>query len=365
MMRKTAASMMSMVRRGTVVTPCIGLIVWVAAVATFAAGEPSGKCAPGLIPDVFVYSELLDDEIGEKHHAVVVDKYSQQLHLFEFQGIWRLIDTWPCSTGKIVGRKQREGDARTPEGIYYAVRHVPGRYLSDIYGACALPLNYPNWLDRKADRSGSAIWLHGTDKPLRERDSNGCVVLENKHIITLAGMIRLRQTPIIIVDQLQWWRQQDADQWSADLIDLVDHWQNDMMGDSYEHYKRWYAQGASATMEWWLRWCRIRYTRSRDIAFGRIQALNFDILKSDNTFTISFNQFLEAGGRRVPIGLRLLYIQNIAGKLHIIGEEQFISVDRKPSRTTRDPLFAAWQKIKPQATGKNSVAPDRGLEQES
>jgi hypothetical protein len=296
MMRKTAVNMMSMIRRGSVVTPIIGLIIWVAAVAHVAAGEPSGICAPGLIPDVFVYSELLDDEIGEKHHAVVVDKNRQQLHLFEFQGIWRLIDTWPCSTGKIAGRKQREGDAKTPEGIYYAVRHVPDRYLSDIYGAYALPLNYPNWLDRKADRSGSAIWLHGTDKPLRERDSNGCVVLENKHITALAGMVRLRQTPIIIVEQLQWWRQQDADQWSADLIDLVDHWQNDMMGGSYQHYKRWYAQGASATMQWWHRWCRIRHARSRDIASGRIQARNFDILKFDNTFTITFNHF--PGGRR-------------------------------------------------------------------
>jgi hypothetical protein len=343
----------------------IGIGFWLPFAVSMASGDSSGPCVPGMVPDVLVYSELLNHEIDHKHYAVVVDKSRQELNLFEFQGLWRLIDTWPCSTGRMAGRKQREGDARTPEGIYFVLRNVPDRYLSDTYGAYALPLNYPNRLDRKAGRSGSAIWLHGTDKPLRQRDSNGCVVLENKHIIALAGIVRPRQTPIIIVDELQWWRQEKADQWAVNLISFIEHWQNDIMGDSYPNYQRWYASGVSATMEWWHQWCHVRRQRKHNAHYGKMQARNFEIYKSGNTFMITFNQFLEAGGKRVAIDHHLLYIETIAGRPRIVGDEQFASNYRKTLSSTRDRLFAAWRKLNPPASGKKHLASQKTVEDES
>jgi hypothetical protein len=321
-------------------------------------------CAPGLIPDVLVYSELHEGEIGNKQYALVVEKSRQQIQVFDFQGRWRLVDTWPCSTGKLAGRKQKEGDYRTPEGVYFAVRRVPGRYLSDIYGAYALPLNYPNWEDRKDQRTGSAIWLHGTDKTLQERDTNGCVVLSNQNILTIASKVQLNQTPVIIVEHLEWWNQQEADQWAARLIELVERWQNDLMGGSYQKYKGWYAPGAAATMEWWHRWCRLRHSFSSKIGHGRIRMHNIDIFRFNNTFILQFEQILEADSRQTLVGIRRLYVRDTDSQPRIMGDVNFIQTD-EAYVSGGDPLFAAFRELERQKGSTPKEEPESERNRES
>ena len=105
-------------------------------------------------------------------------------------------------TGKV-----REGDARTPLGVYFIQQKLPGRQLPDLYGAGALTLNYPNAVDRMRGKTGSGIWLHGTPRAQHVRAplaSDGCVVLANADMQALLALPATTAVPVLIADRLEW-----------------------------------------------------------------------------------------------------------------------------------------------------------------
>ena len=63
-------------------------------------------------------------------------------------------------------------------------------------------MDYPNFSDRKFEREGNNIWLHGSDKPIKPRDSSGCIVMNNDDLEVLSQYIPLNRTPIIVAQKL-------------------------------------------------------------------------------------------------------------------------------------------------------------------
>jgi len=114
------------------------------------------------------------------HYVLVVEKMSQYLFIFKGK---ELVEMHPITTGKNLGDKEREGDARTPEGLYYFTRLVPPDRLPETYGGVAVVLNYPNPYDRLVGKTGGGIWLHGSKEEDRNKlpfSTRGCIVAENK-----------------------------------------------------------------------------------------------------------------------------------------------------------------------------------------
>ena len=325
-------------------------VLVVSLAAANAVASDNQPCVPGLVPDVLVYSEFTRNELQAGQYAIIVEKQTQQLYLFTYQGRWRLEDRWPCSTGKRPGRKQREGDYKTPEGIYFVTRMVPARFLEDTYGSCALPLDYPNPADLRARRSGSAIWIHGTNKTLLERDSNGCVVLDNRSIEALARRVRPYRTPVIIVPRLRWWTQQKADAVAMVLMDAVDRWCRAMTGGSYADYRGWYAPSSAPSMKWWHRWCRVRHFRASYTEPWRLRVADRDILKFEDELTIRFDLHLETPGGSVRVGRRELVVANVEGRMCIVGDTYASSRESTAKVAAGDPLFAAWRTLNAKET---------------
>ena len=78
--------------------------------------------------------------------------------------------------------KIKEGDGKTPLGVYFIQKNLPGATLPDLFGVGALTLNYPNAVDAMRNKTGSGIWLHGTPSAQYSRApeaTDGCVVLAN------------------------------------------------------------------------------------------------------------------------------------------------------------------------------------------
>ncbi|MGS0756323.1 L,D-transpeptidase family protein [Roseateles sp. GG27B] len=139
-------------------------------------------------------------------HAIVVDTASARLYLFENgpHGLALLRDHY-VAIGKQGFGKQVEGDMRTPLGTY----HLGLRRDEAVerYGAAALPLNYPNEYDRLVGRSGSSIWLHGERAGSYARSplsTDGCIVLSNDDMSRLADTVEARDTPVLIVNHVDW-----------------------------------------------------------------------------------------------------------------------------------------------------------------
>lgn len=100
-----------------------------------------------------------------------------------------------------VGHKEREGDGRTPEGLYYIDRQNPRSAYHLSIG-----ISYPNEQDRARARElgvspGGDIFIHGRgrDHPFARGDwSVGCITVSDSEIEEIYSMVRLR-TPILIL----------------------------------------------------------------------------------------------------------------------------------------------------------------------
>ncbi len=314
-------------------------------------GQGAGICPPGTAPNSLVYSDSAEEGHPNKPFAVIVDKSRQQLVLYRHKERWQEVARWSCSTGKHAGPKKKEGDKKTPEGIYFVTRKVGQRYLTATYGSQALPLDYPNWLDKQQRRTGSAIWLHGTNKPLQARDSNGCVVLENSAIELLARHIRLNRTPVIIVDRIQTYPVGLATEFAARILAAGDKWHAAMMHGSYHDFSKCYTSGAAPGMKWWQLWCRQRREHGMDASMYRSVMDQRAIYRSGKVYVLLFDQILKSPTRSIRVGRRKLYLSMEEDRVRIVGETyQFTESG------TKDPLLTAWYQLWKTSEGHRKMA---------
>ncbi len=114
------------------------------------------------------------------------------------------LQSFRIAVGKEKGDKMRQGDHRTPEGIYFTLSHVPEqRLFVPKYGRVAVPLDFPNLLDQMDGRTGYGIWLHGAGNDNRiaaENVTEGCVAFYNDDIVKLKNWL-VPQQGIVMISQ--------------------------------------------------------------------------------------------------------------------------------------------------------------------
>ena len=145
--------------------------------------------------------------------VVVVDAHKSRLYVLAYQtddsGIEKLqvvLDVYVSIGSQGMG-KWREGDAKTPIGVYFIQKHLTDPMLPDLYGSGALTLDYPNPIDKQLKRTGSGIWLHGSPSQQYARPptaTDGCVVLANDDMTRLIRLGVQMDTPVIIAESLSW-----------------------------------------------------------------------------------------------------------------------------------------------------------------
>ncbi len=160
------------------------------------------KPAPGLQPANFVRLS------ARNKHAIAVDASRARLYLFENtpQGL-HLVADYYASLGKMGIEKNVEGDLKTPLGIYYVTNTLDPNSLKDLYGAGALPINYPNPYDMRRGKTGSGIWLHGVPQGQFARApkaTDGCVAISNPDLQDILKRVQIRTTPVVILPKLDW-----------------------------------------------------------------------------------------------------------------------------------------------------------------
>ena len=114
---------------------------------------------------------------------------------------WSLFRKYLMAIGENEGVKIREGDKKTPEGIYFIIGRKERSELNKMYGPLAFVLNYPNEEDRKRGRTGNGIWIHGTNPDSIPLQTRGCLELENVNILELGMHLKTGiGTPIVIIN---------------------------------------------------------------------------------------------------------------------------------------------------------------------
>lgn len=179
-------------------------------------------------------------------HAIAVDLSAARLYVISREaGGLRVTRDHYAAMGSAGFGKEREGDLRTPLGVYRILRWMDGDELPPLYGSGAFPVDYPNDWDRDLGRTGYGIWLHGVpdDAYARlPRSSEGCVTLANADLSALGEVVSLGRTPVILADRLQWQsarqRRQRRDAFEAKL----DTWRSAWQQRDNDTYLRFYAE---------------------------------------------------------------------------------------------------------------------------
>jgi murein L,D-transpeptidase YafK len=237
--------------------------------------------------------QLRDDQ----KYAVVVDTRRSRLYLYQNDnGKPRFVADYYVASGKNGAEKAREGDEKTPIGVYHVTASLPRRTLSDFYGSGAFPINYPNAWDRIQGRNGHGIWLHGTPSDTYSRpprSSNGCVVLANADLDVLAQSLQIGLTPVIISEDVEWlslddWAserrvfREQFEQWRAD-------WESLDTGRYLTHYSRKFAAGNENLDAW----SRHKHQVNSGKKWIKVDARNVSVFRSpgkEDLVVVTFDQ---------------------------------------------------------------------------
>lgn len=176
----------------------------------------------GTVPSAFVQLA------STTRHAIAVDATHSRLYLLENRASGLvLVSSHYIATGRQGVGKRREGDLRTPLGVYFISGRLDARDLDDFYGVGALPLNYPNEHDRRHGRTGADIWLHGTPPSQFSRppdSTNGCIVLANDDLRRLWRELAPQHTPVVIARHLDWVAPQALATQRRELLGVLESW---------------------------------------------------------------------------------------------------------------------------------------------
>jgi hypothetical protein len=177
---------------------CLAIFVLLMASGGALAAEP-GQAAQ--IPGPSILTYCYQGSI-KANRLVVVDKFRQRVMVFKYMGELIQEFEFPCATGSKPGAKTKEGDERTPVGIYFTTHRYKDNKVT-IFGDRAIHLDYPSPFDIKAGRQGNGIYFHGTNQELKPTSTNGCIVLGNGDMATLSKLIKDQRTPVAVVENFK------------------------------------------------------------------------------------------------------------------------------------------------------------------
>ena len=252
-------------------------------------------------------------------HAVLVDKSLQKVFVYEKEDPIQPAKVYDCSTGEIDGPKSKMNDRKTPEGIYFFTNSYVKKYLSPIYGVRAFPIDYPNPIDRKEGREGYGIWFHGTNKPLKPRDSNGCIVLDNHDIDDLAAYIKLQDTPVIISERIEKVPFENLQKERKEIEEIIESWRTAWQSKNIESYMSFYHREFTSGNKDWPHWKGFQIRFAKKYKKFRVDIENLRIMRNDGALVVTFRQRYRTASLNSD-GIKRLYFIRNSNEWKIIGE---------------------------------------------
>ena len=297
---------------------------------------PAAQAAPATPPPPppsagVVLADIFKNGIprGVAERLILGDKAAKILYIFkEAPGGWEIERAYPIATGENDGRKVVEGDKKTPEGVYFIVGRKHRSELTNLYGPAAFILDYPNEDDRRENRTGHGIWLHGSQRgDIPPLFTQGCVAVSNPDILEIAGILRdWAGTPVIIVSgtegkkhlaavdfkKLRERRDEVVAHYNKnqeEFTKLVLDWKTAWESKDINAYSEFYS--TSAFMDGAQKWDAFRERKTR--TFAMYATINIDLSGivltelTSNAATVKFYQVYATNLNRLDNGKRLIF----------------------------------------------------------
>lgn len=250
-----------------------------------------------------------------------IDKDSQTFFMFGKKSPLTVLRKLTCATGQAQGDKLREGDKRTPEGVYFVEEKVPGKLDFELYGNHAFSLNFPNPVDRLKGKTGHGIWIHGRGKQLLAQDTRGCVALTADDIKALDGQIP-SGTPVIIAKKLTWTKDTTPDATAQHLSERVRQWANDWQNKRDRFFDYFQAEKFSITEG-------VAFNQFKNHKLGifsrqpwiHVMVDNVRVLQGPDYWVTTFDQYYRTQDLVSAVGKRFYWQKEKDGTWRIVGGE--------------------------------------------
>ncbi|HIQ48633.1 MAG TPA: hypothetical protein EYH58_03240, partial [Aquifex aeolicus] len=197
--------------------------------------------------------------------------------------------------------------------------------LSEIYGGIAVALNYPNPYDRLLGKTGSGIWLHGSNEEDRNKlpfSTRGCVVAQTDTLITsLLPKINLENTLIgiykVIPEELT----------TEDIVRFIREWKKAWERKDFEKFISFYSRNfrwKGGGLREWRNYKRRTILSKRYI---KVDISNLTVLafakngdELPRYYVVEFFQEYNSDSY-TDKGIKRMYIVREKGQLKILSEE--------------------------------------------
>lgn len=276
-------------------------------------------------------------------YIIIVDKSAQKIFLYRKDNIYRPVKVFRCSTGENHGSKSRRDDKKTPEGIYFFTRAYVEKELAPLYGHRAFSIDYPNPLDKIQGRGGYGIWFHGTNQPLKPRDTNGCIVLENGGIDELTDYIKLHETPVIIAPRIEWVCPDSLKQECDEVEKVIEGWKEAWENKNISNYLNFYSPRFSAQGMDWYGWKAYKSGLAKRYSEIKVNIDNLHLIKANGIVLASFYQTYHTNSFESR-GEKRLYLAKNSNEWKIISE--FFKEGRIAKKVSSRPPVADLHEIK-------------------
>ena len=279
----------------------------------------SSQVKKPIIKNDLVPLNLLKWGKDASEHLVLVDKDAQKVMVYKGDNIFSPEKIYNCSTGENEGPKTRLNDRKTPEGIYYFTDSYIDRYLAPIYGVRAFPISYPNFLDKKEGKDGYGIWFHGTNKPLKPNDTNGCIAMANPDIDDFAAHVKLFDTPIIIAANIEMVPFKRLEKDAKELTEIVEGWRQAWQDKDMDGYISYYHKDFTSGSKDRDQWKQYKSELAKKYRNIGVNIHDLELLSNNGIILARFNQEYRSD-TLFSNGIKSLYFKKNSDKWKIIGE---------------------------------------------
>lgn len=151
----------------------------------------------------------------------------------------------PIVIGKHNGDKQRQGDLKTPVGIYTIIEKK--RDVDPFYGPLAFVTNYPNPLDKTLGKNGNGIWLHGFPPNCPDKNSTkGCIASPNTELLSLDKNLTDYRSSLLMIseDKIPSISKEDI----INLLSFIYSWRYDWKYNRLNEYISYYSSDLKSSI---------------------------------------------------------------------------------------------------------------------
>lgn len=256
-------------------------------------------------------------------YVFLVDKEQRKLTVFERNGEKiKKVEEYPADIGKNGGNKTKRDDHKTPEGIYFLEQRLSQPQIPfNLYGALAFTTNYPNLFDQREKKTGSGIWLHAIpDSVPLTRGSRGCVVVRNEVIKKLSDYVKLRETPILIFDHVNYVSKEDHEKKRTELNAFIEGWRQAWEQQNIDKYMDFYDKDFKAPGFNFASWKNHKANLKSKYEYIKVHLSQPYIVQHNDQLLVKTLQRYESD-QHVDYGVKTIYALKSGDSYKIIREE--------------------------------------------